>query len=88
MYKYYYFFRVYMFKKELPQLSLINAQAQFDFWKRDLGFAESYLKYVYTFQGKKLPNYDKILKIALKDVDVSKKLLAKSTDTLEKAKKI
>ena len=58
MYKYYYFFRVYMFKKELPQLSLINAQAQFDFWKRDLGFAETYLKYVYTFQGKKLPNYD------------------------------
>ena len=49
-----------MFKKELPQLSLMNAQAQFDFWKRDLGFAEQYLKYVNTFQGKKLPNYDKI----------------------------
>jgi hypothetical protein len=75
-----------MFKKELPTLSLLNAQAQFDFWKRDLGFAEAYLKYVYTFQGKRLPNYDKILKIALKDVEVSKKLLAKSIDTLEKAK--
>ena len=77
-----------MFKKELPQLSLINAQAQFDFWKRDLGFAEQYLKYVYTFQGRNLPNYDKILSIAEKDVEVSKKGLAKSIKTLEKAKKI
>ena len=77
-----------MFSKELPELSLINAQAQFDFWKRDLGFAEAYLKYVHTFQGRKLPNYDKILKIAVKDVEVSKKLLEKSTKTLEKAKKI
>jgi len=77
-----------MFKKELPQLSLINAQAQFDFWKRDLGFAEAYLKYVYTFQGRKLPNYDKILKIAEKDIKVSKEALEKSIRTLEKAKKI
>jgi len=75
-----------MFSKELPELSLINAQAQFDFWKRDLGFAEAYLKYVNTFQGRSLPNYDKILKIALKDVEVSKKLLEKSTKTLERAK--
>jgi len=75
-------------KKDLPSLSLINAEAQFDFWKRDLGFAEQYLKYVYTFQGKNLPNYDKILDIAKKDVEVSKKVLAKSIKTLEKAKKI
>ena len=45
-------------KKELPTLSLINAEAQFEFWKRDLGFAEQYLKYVHTFQGRNLPNYD------------------------------
>ena len=75
-------------KKELPSLSLINAEAQFDFWKRDLGFAEQYLKYVQTFQGRNLPNYDKILSIAEKDVEVSKKGLAKSIKTLEKAKKI
>ena len=75
-------------KKELPVLSLINAEAQHEFWKRDLGFAEQYLKYVYTFQGRNLPNYDKILKIAEKDVDVSKKGLAKSIKTLEKAKKL
>ena len=77
-----------MFKKELPSLSLINAKAQHEFWKRDLGFAEQYLKYVYTFQGRNLPNYDKILSIAKKDVEVSKKGLAKSIKTLEKAKKI
>jgi hypothetical protein len=75
-------------KKELPALSLINAEAQHEFWKRDLGFAEQYLKYVYTFQGRNLPNYDKILSIAEKDVEVSKKGLAKSIKTLEKAKKI
>ena len=75
-------------KKELPALSLVNAEAQHEFWKRDLGFAEQYLKYVYTFQGRNLPNYDKILSIAEKDVEVSKKLLAKSIKTLEKAKKI
>lgn len=77
-----------MFKKELPSLSLINAEAQHEFWKRDLGFAEQYLKYVYTFQGRDLPNYDKILSIAKRDVEVSKKGLAKSIKTLEKAKKI
>jgi len=77
-----------MFKKELPSLSLINAEAQHEFWKRDLGFAEQYLKYVYTFQGRDLPNYDKILSIAERDVEVSKKGLAKSIKTLEKAKKI
>ena len=75
-------------KKELPALSLINAEAQHEFWKRDLGFAEQYLKYVYTFQGRNLPNYDKILSIAEKDVEVSKKGLAKSIKTLEKAKKL
>ena len=75
-------------KKELPSLSLINAEAQFDFWKRDLGFAEQYLKYVQTFQGRNLPNYDKILSIAEKDVEIKKKGLAKSIKTLEKAKKI
>mgnify|MGYP000049937858 FL=1 len=75
-------------KKELPALSLVNAEAQHEFWKRDLGFAEQYLKYVYTFQGRNLPNYDKILSIAEKDVEVSKKGLAKSIKTLEKAKKI
>ena len=75
-------------KKELPALSLINAEAQHEFWKRDLGFAEQYLKYVYTFQGRNLPNYDKILSIAERDVEVSKKGLAKSIKTLEKAKKI
>ena len=58
-----------MFKKELPSLSLINAEAQHEFWKRDLGFAEQYLKYVYTFQGRNLPNYDKILSIAERDVE-------------------
>jgi len=67
---------------------LVNAEAQHEFWKRDLGFAEQYLKYVYTFQGRNLPNYDKILSIAEKDVEVSKKGLAKSIKTLEKAKKI
>ena len=67
---------------------MINAEAQHEFWKRDLGFAEQYLKYVYTFQGRNLPNYDKILSIAEKDVEVSKKGLAKSIKTLEKAKKI
>ena len=77
-----------MFKKELPSLSLINAEAQHEFWKRDLGFAEQYLKYVYTFQGRNLPNYDKILSISERDVEVSKKGLAKSIKTLEKAKKI
>jgi hypothetical protein len=77
-----------MFKKELPSLSLINAEAQHEFWKRDLGFAEQYLKYVYTFQGRDLPNYDKILSIAKRDVEVSKKGLAKSIKTLEKAKKL
>ena len=77
-----------MFKKELPSLSLINAEAQHEFWKRDLGFAEQYLKYVYTFQGRNLPNYDKILSVAERDVEVSKKGLAKSIKTLEKAKKI
>tara|TARA_R110002020_G_scaffold228161_1_gene438834 strand:- start:2036 stop:2269 length:234 start_codon:yes stop_codon:yes gene_type:complete len=77
-----------MFKKELPSLSLINAEAQHEFWKRDLGFAEQYLKYVYTFQGRDLPNYDKILSIAERDVEVSKKGLAKSIKTLEKAKKL
>ena len=77
-----------MFKKELPPLSLINAEAQHEFWKRDLGFAEQYLKYVYTFQGRDLPNYDKILSIAERDVEVSKKGLAKSIKTLEKAKKL
>jgi hypothetical protein len=46
------------------------------------------LKYVQTFQGRDLPNYDKILKIAEKDVEVSKKGLAKSIKTLEKAKKL
>jgi hypothetical protein len=74
-------------KKELPSLSLINAEVQFEFWKRDLGFAEQYLKYIYTFQGRGLPNYDKILKLAQKDIEVSKNGLAKSTKILEKAKK-
>lgn len=77
-----------MFKKKLPLLSLINAQAQVEFWKRDLGFSEQYLKYVHTFQGRNLPNYDKILKIAEKDVEVSKKGLEKAKKTLEKSKKL
>ena len=40
-------------KKELPSLSLINAEAQHEFWKRDLGFAEQYLKYVSYFSRQK-----------------------------------
>jgi D-mannonate dehydratase len=74
--------------KDADWLPLQNAKAQVDFYKKDLEYAQAYLKYVLTFDKKKMKGYDNILKIAKKDVDDSKKNLAKSLVKLEESKKL
>lgn len=64
-------------------LPLSNAKAQVEFWQKDLEYSEQYLKYVRTFQDKGIQNYDKLLKIAIKDVQVSKDGLIKAQQKLE-----
>lgn len=64
-------------------LPLSNAKAQVEFWEKDLILAEEYLTYVKTFEGKGLPRYETYLKIALHDVEKSKKGLIKAREKLE-----
>lgn len=64
--------------KSSDWLPLSNAKAQVEFWKQDLEYSEQYFKYVKSFQGKGIKNYDKIFKIAVKDVEVSKEGLRKA----------
>lgn len=66
--------------KDADWLPLSNAIAQVKFYESDLKYAEKYLEYVKKFPTKKIPNYQKLLKIANDDVK-------KSVDLLEKAKK-
>lgn len=64
-------------------LPLSNAKAQVEFWQKDLEYAEQYFKYVRSFQDKGIKNYDKIFKIALKDVEKSKEGLRKAQEKLK-----
>jgi hypothetical protein len=64
--------------KNSDWITVKNAQAQVDFWEKDLQSAKDYLRLVKTFKSKKLPNYPNILKVAEKDVDLSKKNLEKA----------
>lgn len=66
-------------------LTVKNAQAQVDFWEQDLKYAEEYLTYVKKFSGKKLPNFDKIFKIADNDVKLSKKKLELAKSKLKES---
>ena len=62
--------------KSADWLSINNAKAQVDFWKKDLEYSLKYLKWVKSV--KKIANHDKFLVIAEKDVVVSKTGLAKA----------
>ena len=57
-------------------LPLANAKAQVKFWEKDLWYAEQYLKYVVSFKNRNWKGYDKVLKIAQADVELSKNQLA------------
>ncbi len=67
-----------------------TARAQVEFWIRDLKYAVDYLNYVKSFKDYNLPNYDRIFKIASKDVEKSQKELekarAKLTETIIREK--
>ena len=71
-------------------LPLSNAKAHVKFWTKDLWYAEKYLKYVASIKKYNLQNYDKFLRIARKDVQVSKNGLksakAKLIKTLKRVK--
>ena len=64
--------------KSADWLSINNAKAQVDFWKKDLEYSLKYLKWVKSVKNKKIANHDKFLTIAEKDVVVSKTGLAKA----------
>ncbi len=68
-------------------LPVSNAKAQVKFWKKDLQYSEKYLKYVQSVEKYNLPNYDKFLRIAQKDVTDSINGLAKAEAKLEKTLK-
>jgi hypothetical protein len=69
--------------KRSDWLPLSNAKAQVEFWEKDLVLAEEYLTYVKTFEGKGLSRYETILKIALRDIETSKKELMKAKEKLQ-----
>ncbi len=72
------------------KITLETARAQVEFWIRDLKYAVDYLNYVKSFKDYNLPNYDKIFKIASKDVEKSQneleKARAKLTETIIREK--
>mgnify|MGYP003114656874 CR=1 FL=1 len=72
------------------RITLETARAQVEFWIRDLKYAVDYLNYVKSFKDYNLPNYDRIFKIASKDVEKSQKELekarAKLTETIIREK--
>ncbi len=63
-------------------LPISNAKAHVKFWTKDLWYADKYLKYVKSIKNYNLQNYDKFLRIARKDVQVSKTGLKKAKDKL------
>jgi hypothetical protein len=65
-------------------LPLSNAKAHVKFWTKDLWYAEKYLTYVKSMKKYKLSGFEKIIRIARKDVQVSKKGLNKAKDKLKK----
>jgi hypothetical protein len=72
------------------KITVKTARAQVEFWVRDLKYAVDYLNYVKSFRDYDLPNYDKIFKIASKDVTKSERELekarAKLTETIMREK--
>ena len=69
-------------------IPLANAQAQVKFWEQDLKYAEQYLKFVLSFKNKNWKGYDKVLKIAQTDTELSKTQLALAKLKLEESKKL
>ena len=67
-----------VWSKSADWLPLSNAQAQVEFWEKDLQHAIQYLNYVRTFKDRKIKNYSKIEWIAVKDTKESIKELAKA----------
>jgi hypothetical protein len=70
--------------KGVDWLPVSNAKAYVKFWTKDLWYSEKYLKYVKSIKKYNLPNYDKFLRIAKKDVEVSKNGLSKAKAKLIK----
>jgi len=68
-------------------LPVKNAKAHVKFWTKDLWYSEKYLKYVKSIKKYNLQNYDKFLRIAQKDVEVSKVGLKKAKEKLAKTLK-
>ncbi len=68
-------------------LPVSNAKAHVKFWTKDLWYSEKYLKYVRSIKKYNLPNYDRFLRIAKKDVADSIKGLIKAEAKLEKTLK-
>ncbi len=64
------------------KITVETAKAQVEFWVRDLKYAVDYLNYVKSFRDYNLPNYDRIFKIAFKDVEKSKNELEKARNKL------
>ena len=73
--------------KSSDWLPVSNAKAQVKFWKKDLWFAEKYLTYVKSMKKYKISGYERFLRIAKKDVEVSKKGLKKAEEKLKKTLK-
>lgn len=64
--------------KKADWLPVSNALAQVQFWRLDLQQAETYLRFVKTWKSYNLPGYNRIERIAIKDVNLSKRELKKA----------
>lgn len=78
-------FFMFGWTKKSDWLTVPNAKAQVEFFKKDLEYAENYYKYVKSFSNNKWKGYNKMLKIAIKDVYDSKIRLANAEAKLEEA---
>ena len=70
--------------KSADWIPLSNAIALVNFWQEDLRQSEMYLKTVRSYKKYSIPNYFGMLRIAWKDVRLSKKELIKAKEKLVK----